>query len=171
MLRLLTQLDSLRVNYVLAEGYRMFLEMPFSNIFYSLQATMIDYMTSSSGGSDTLSNTTGLGAGTSTTSSSTRGSRVRTVRLVRPPCGGTLPPPGLTCRHGPGLGFSVRGGREHGTGFFVSQVEVGSEAHRQGLKVWFRSHTNKCNVIFHQIQLKTILISEDLLLFKRVLNY
>lgn len=99
---------------------------------------MIDYMshiTSSSGGSDTLSGTTGLGAGTSTTSSRTRGTRVRTVRLVRPPGAGMLPSPGLTCRHGPGLGFSLRGGREHGTGFFVSAVEVSSEAHRQGLKV------------------------------------
>ncbi|GLV35768.1 uncharacterized protein CBL_01080 [Carabus blaptoides fortunei] len=61
-------------------------------------------------------------------------SRVRTVRLVRP-CTGMLPPPGLTCRHGPGLGFSIRGGREHGTGFFVSYIEPSSEAHRQGLKV------------------------------------
>lgn len=60
--------------------------------------------------------------------------RIRTVRLVRP-CIGTLPPPGITARHGPNLGFSVRGGREHGTGFFVSIVEPGSEAHRQGLKV------------------------------------
>lgn len=65
---------------------------------------------------------------------SSRSSRVRTVRLVRP-MHGTLPPPGLTCRHGPSLGFSIRGGREHGTGFFVSSVEVGSEAYRQGLKV------------------------------------
>lgn len=65
---------------------------------------------------------------------SSRSSRVRTVRLVRP-FHGTLPPPGLTCRHGPSLGFSIRGGREHGTGFFVSHVEVGSEAQRQGLRV------------------------------------
>jgi hypothetical protein len=33
------------------------------------------------------------------------------------------------------LGFSVRGGREHGTGFFVSHVEPASEAQRQGLRV------------------------------------
>ncbi|XP_039279098.1 PDZ domain-containing protein 7 [Nilaparvata lugens] len=32
------------------------------------------------------------------------------------------------------LGFSVRGGREHGTGFFVSAVDVGSEAHARGLQ-------------------------------------
>ncbi|KAJ3659498.1 hypothetical protein Zmor_011183 [Zophobas morio] len=48
---------------------------------------------------------------------------------------GALPPPNATYRHGPSLGFSVRGGREHGTGFFVSHVEQGSEAYRQGLKV------------------------------------
>ncbi|CAH0561329.1 unnamed protein product [Brassicogethes aeneus] len=63
-----------------------------------------------------------------------RHNRVRTVRLVRP-ANGTLPPPNLTCKHGPNLGFSLRGGREHGTGFFVSSVETGSEAHRQGLRV------------------------------------
>ncbi|XP_046673575.1 uncharacterized protein LOC124362804 isoform X3 [Homalodisca vitripennis] len=38
-------------------------------------------------------------------------------------------------RHQPCLGFSLRGGREHGTGFFVSAVEKGSEAHLQGLMV------------------------------------
>ncbi|KAL1509883.1 hypothetical protein ABEB36_004554 [Hypothenemus hampei] len=63
-----------------------------------------------------------------------RNNRIRTVRLVRPNHG-TLPPPGVSYRHGSSLGFSLRGGREHGTGFFVSHVEVGSEAHVQGLKV------------------------------------
>lgn len=86
---------------------------------------MMDYLTISSG-SDTLSGSVGCGGG--------RQSRVRTVRLVRPSTS-SLPPPGLTCKHGPGLGFSIRGGREHGTGFFVSNVELGSEAHRQGLRV------------------------------------
>lgn len=33
------------------------------------------------------------------------------------------------------LGFSIRGGREHGTGVFVSQVSGGSEAHHRGLRV------------------------------------
>ncbi|CAB3370027.1 Hypothetical predicted protein [Cloeon dipterum] len=33
------------------------------------------------------------------------------------------------------FGFSIRGGREHGTGFFVSHVEPNSEAFFQGLKV------------------------------------
>ncbi|GJQ84792.1 hypothetical protein Trydic_g21191 [Trypoxylus dichotomus] len=88
---------------------------------------MMDYTSqyaASSFGSDTLSGSMGSG----------RPPRIRTVRMVRPNHG-TLPPPGLTCRHGPSLGFSVRGGREHGTGFFVSYVEPASEAHRQGLKV------------------------------------
>ncbi|KRT85145.1 PDZ domain-containing protein, partial [Oryctes borbonicus] len=88
---------------------------------------MMDYSSqyaASSFGSDTLSGSMGSG----------RPPRVRTVRMVRPNHG-TLPLPGLTCRHGPSLGFSVRGGREHGTGFFVSHVEPASEAHRQGLKV------------------------------------
>ncbi|KAK9739139.1 PDZ domain [Popillia japonica] len=88
---------------------------------------MMDYSsqyTASSFGSDTLSGSMGSG----------RPPRVRTVRMVRPNHG-ILPPPGLTCRHGPSLGFSVRGGREHGTGFFVSHVEPASEAQRQGLKV------------------------------------
>ncbi|KAK9870956.1 hypothetical protein WA026_009918 [Henosepilachna vigintioctopunctata] len=71
---------------------------------------------------------------TSSGSCGSRASRIRTIRLVRP-SHGTLPPPSFTCRHGPSLGFSLRGGREHGTGFFVSYVEPASEAHRQGLRV------------------------------------
>ncbi|KAG5869413.1 hypothetical protein JTB14_027933 [Gonioctena quinquepunctata] len=63
-----------------------------------------------------------------------RNNRVRTIRLKRR-SGGTLPMSTINGRHGPALGFSLRGGHEHGTGFFVSQVEPGSEAHVQGLKV------------------------------------
>lgn len=71
----------------------------------------------------------------SVVSSTRQSNRVRTVRLVRPNIS-ALPPPGLSgCRHGPNLGFSIRGGREHGTGFFVTHIELGSEAHRQGLRV------------------------------------
>lgn len=51
--------------------------------------------------------------------------RLRTIRLHRR-LGGRGPPT---------FGFSVRGGREHGTGFFVSAVEPGSEAHNQGLRI------------------------------------
>lgn len=53
--------------------------------------------------------------------SSIGGSRVKVVKLVR--------------RHGESYGFSLRGGREHGTGFFISHVEQGSEAFHQGLRV------------------------------------
>lgn len=51
--------------------------------------------------------------------------RVRVVRLLRPR------------RAAPAFGFSLRGGREYGAGFFVSKVEFNSEAHLQGLKVRF----------------------------------
>ena len=33
-----------------------------------------------------------------------------------------------------GLGFTLRGGAEHGLGHFVSGVEAGSEAQKKGLK-------------------------------------
>ncbi|XP_022245117.1 harmonin-like isoform X2 [Limulus polyphemus] len=33
------------------------------------------------------------------------------------------------------LGFSIRGGLEHGTGIFVSEVQAGSEAQRKGLRI------------------------------------
>ncbi|XP_063823437.1 uncharacterized protein LOC135073256 isoform X2 [Ostrinia nubilalis] len=49
--------------------------------------------------------------------------RVRVVRLLRPR------------RAAPAFGFSLRGGREYATGFFVSKVDFNSEAHLQGLKV------------------------------------
>uniref|UniRef100_A0A182N6D6 PDZ domain-containing protein n=1 Tax=Anopheles dirus TaxID=7168 RepID=A0A182N6D6_9DIPT len=58
--------------------------------------------------------------------------RVRTVRLVRPHHGynhRNLPASGSN------FGFSIRGGLEYGTGFFVSAIERDSEADRQGLKV------------------------------------
>ncbi|CAH2063331.1 unnamed protein product, partial [Iphiclides podalirius] len=67
----------------------------------------------------------------STTTSGSRGDaavvsserRVRVVRLLRPR------------RAAPAFGFSLRGGREYSTGFFVSKVDLNSEAHLQGLKV------------------------------------
>uniref|UniRef100_A0A672KSQ9 PDZ domain-containing protein n=1 Tax=Sinocyclocheilus grahami TaxID=75366 RepID=A0A672KSQ9_SINGR len=34
-----------------------------------------------------------------------------------------------------GLGFSIRGGSEHGVGIYVSLVEPGSSAEREGLRV------------------------------------
>ncbi|XP_014355937.2 uncharacterized protein LOC106708867 [Papilio machaon] len=67
----------------------------------------------------------------STTTSGSRGEpavgpmerRVRVVRLLRPR------------RAAPAFGFALRGGREYATGFFVSKVDINSEAHLQGLKV------------------------------------
>ncbi|OWR42012.1 putative harmonin, partial [Danaus plexippus plexippus] len=49
--------------------------------------------------------------------------RVRVVRLLRPR------------KAAPAFGFSLRGGREYATGFFISKVDLNSEAHLQGLKV------------------------------------
>lgn len=51
-------------------------------------------------------------------------SRIRSIKLKRP-----------TPEHP--FGFSVRGGHEHGTGIFVSFVDIRSLAYRQGLKVSF----------------------------------
>uniref|UniRef100_A0A182I876 PDZ domain-containing protein n=1 Tax=Anopheles arabiensis TaxID=7173 RepID=A0A182I876_ANOAR len=58
--------------------------------------------------------------------------RVRTVRLVRPHHGYSHRNLPIT---GSNFGFSIRGGLEYGTGFFVSAIERDSEADRQGLKV------------------------------------
>ncbi|KAK8740435.1 hypothetical protein OTU49_002907 [Cherax quadricarinatus] len=58
--------------------------------------------------------------GSSSGASSMGGGRIKLVRLVR--------------RNGESYGFSLRGGREHGTGFFISHVEPGSEAFLQGLR-------------------------------------
>ncbi|XP_045763747.1 uncharacterized protein LOC123866317 isoform X1 [Maniola jurtina] len=58
---------------------------------------------------------------TATTASAER--RVRVVRLLRPR------------KAAPAFGFSLRGGREYATGFFISKVDLNSEAHLQGLKV------------------------------------
>ena len=49
------------------------------------------------------------------------GPHLKTVRLKR--------------RSGQSFGFALRGGREHKIGFFVTQVQPGSESERQGLSV------------------------------------
>jgi hypothetical protein len=49
------------------------------------------------------------------------GPHLKTVRLKR--------------RSGESFGFALRGGREHKIGFFVTQVQPGSESERQGLSV------------------------------------
>lgn len=61
-------------------------------------------------------------------------SKIRTVRLIRPHTGNRN---NLTLGHPPfsSYGFSLRGGREFGTGFFVSSVVKGSEADLKGLQV------------------------------------
>lgn len=41
----------------------------------------------------------------------------------------------LRRRGASGFGFSLRGGREHAVGFYVSDVQPGGEAHRNGLRV------------------------------------
>uniref|UniRef100_A0A4W4GWH4 PDZ domain-containing protein n=1 Tax=Electrophorus electricus TaxID=8005 RepID=A0A4W4GWH4_ELEEL len=53
------------------------------------------------------------------------------------PCHGTAPAvPSLTmAQTHEGLGFSIRGGSEHGVGIYVSLVEPGSSAEREGLRV------------------------------------
>lgn len=74
----------------------------------------------------------------STTSSSDLNShtmsKIRTIRLNRPHTGNKN---NLTFGHPPfsSFGFSLRGGREYGTGFFVSNVVKGSEADLKGLQV------------------------------------
>lgn len=76
--------------------------------------------------------------GSSTSSSdlnSHSSSKIRTVRLIRPHTGTRS---GLTALGHPpfsSFGFSIRGGREHNTGFFVSNVIKGSEADLKGLQV------------------------------------
>lgn len=47
----------------------------------------------------------------------------------------------LRRRGASGFGFSLRGGREYAAGFYVSDVQPGSEAHRNGLRV------NSCSTV------------------------
>lgn len=58
-------------------------------------------------------------------------SRLRLVRLVRPHQRRLLVVPERSAS----FGFAVRGGKEHGIGFFVSHVEHGGEAQLKGLRV------------------------------------
>lgn len=52
----------------------------------------------------------------------------------------------LRRRGASGFGFSLRGGREYAAGFYVSDVQPGSEAHRNGLRVnsKFNVYTSYC---------------------------
>uniref|UniRef100_A0A1I8PU75 PDZ domain-containing protein n=1 Tax=Stomoxys calcitrans TaxID=35570 RepID=A0A1I8PU75_STOCA len=57
--------------------------------------------------------------------------RIRMVRLFRPHTRRVLVTPNAT----PSYGFCVRGGKEFGTGFFVSTVDRNSEAEQKGLRI------------------------------------
>jgi len=46
----------------------------------------------------------------------------------------------LRRRGNAGFGFSLRGGREYAAGFYVSDVQPGGEAHRNGLRVLISNH-------------------------------
>ncbi|XP_030381019.1 uncharacterized protein LOC115628900 [Scaptodrosophila lebanonensis] len=59
-------------------------------------------------------------------------SRLRVLRLVRPHQRRLLVVPG---ERSATFGFAVRGGKEYGTGFFVSHVEHGGEAQLKGLRI------------------------------------
>ncbi|XP_012263261.2 mucin-5AC isoform X2 [Athalia rosae] len=73
----------------------------------------------SSGSASTSSSGTGTGTGS--------GGRVAVVGVTRSVR--------LRKRGSSGFGFSLRGGREHAAGFFVSEVQPGGEAQRNGLRV------------------------------------
>ena len=90
------------------------------------------------------------GSSSSSDITSSRGSsnpRIRVIRLTRPQYH-------QTHAGNPSFGFSLRGGREYGTGFFISRVEKGSEADVQGLRVFlnlfslFFSNYKSCFVLF-----------------------
>ncbi|XP_046801903.1 probable serine/threonine-protein kinase DDB_G0282963 [Lucilia cuprina] len=57
--------------------------------------------------------------------------RIRLIRLLRPHSRRILVTPGAV----PSYGFSVRGGKEFSTGFFVSSVDRNSEAEQKGLRI------------------------------------
>lgn len=85
-----------------------------------------------------------VSSNSSCTSSRMTPARVRIVRLVRN--SGLYR---LSCQTA-SFGFSIRGGREFGIGFFVSHVDPESEADIRGLKVNF---TFKFTAQFAKIQL------------------
>lgn len=75
--------------------------------------------------SDVIPCTTSATTTTTSTSNSTRrNTRIRIIRLDR-----------NRSNISRNFGFSLRGGKEFGTGFFVSHTEKGSEANLRGLRV------------------------------------
>lgn len=67
----------------------------------------------------------------------------------------------LRRRGASGFGFSLRGGREYAAGFYVSDVQPGSEAHRNGLRVnsKFKSYNSPYN--FANLNIERIDFSND----------
>lgn len=84
--------------------------------------------TTSSASSDVMTLTTTAASSWCAMPASTR---LRVVRLVRPHQRRLLVVPERSAT----FGFAVRGGKEHGIGFFVSHVEHGGEAQLKGLRV------------------------------------
>ncbi|KAM8719666.1 hypothetical protein ACLKA7_005831 [Drosophila subpalustris] len=84
--------------------------------------------TTSSASSDVMTLTTTAASSWCAMPSSTR---IRVVRLLRPHQRRLLVVPERSAAYG----FAVRGGKEHGIGFFVSHVEQGGEAQLKGLRV------------------------------------
>ncbi|XP_032588700.1 putative uncharacterized protein DDB_G0277255 [Drosophila mojavensis] len=84
--------------------------------------------TTSSASSDVMTLTTTAASSWCAMPASTR---LRVVRLVRPHQRRLLVVPERSAA----FGFAVRGGKEHGIGFFVSHVEHGGEAQLKGLRI------------------------------------
>ncbi|XP_068455043.1 whirlin [Clinocottus analis] len=64
-----------------------------------------------------------------------QGSPATAPQLLHGPSGDVRKVTLTRCRSREGLGFSIRGGAEHGVGIYVSLVEPGSLAQREGLRV------------------------------------
>ncbi|XP_064547256.1 putative uncharacterized protein DDB_G0277255 isoform X2 [Drosophila montana] len=84
--------------------------------------------TTSSASSDVMTLTTTAASSWCAMPASTR---LRVVRLVRPHQRRLLVVPERSAT----FGFAVRGGKEHGIGFFVSHVDNGGEAQLKGLRI------------------------------------
>lgn len=84
-------------------------------------------------------------------------SRIRTVRLVRPHLR-----PSLLIGTISSFGFSVRGGKEYGTGIFVSSVDRNGEAAQKGLCVSsiFPHRLIQMDILFRQFQASLSIIGK-----------
>lgn len=80
--------------------------------------------TNSTSYSDLIPSSVKMGSSVTSGGASNKNTRIRIVRLNRNRTNITR-----------NFGFSLRGGKEFGTGFFVSHVEKGSEADLRGLRV------------------------------------